>query len=94
MKRFMIISLLAVVALSSCKGYKTVPVEEFEAMIANGDVQILDVRTPEEYYAGHIPGALNVDVRHVMFDEEADVTLGGTSKPVAVYCRSGKRHHK
>ena len=87
----MIISLLAVVALSSCKGYKTVPVEEFEAMIANGDVQILDVRTPEEYYAGHIPGALNVDVRHVMFDEEADVTLGGTSKPVAVYCRSGKR---
>ena len=91
MKRFMIICLLAMVAFSSCKGYENVSVAELEALINGGKVKILDVRTPEEFYAGHIPGALNVDSRHNMFAEEADVTLDNTTIPVAVYCRSGRR---
>ena len=91
MKRFLTICLLTVAGLSSCKGYETVPADEFQALINSGKVQVLDVRTPEEFYAGHIPGAINVNVRNNdMFAEEADVALDN-SLPVAVYCRSGRR---
>ena len=91
MKRFLMICLLAVAGLSSCKGYETVPADEFDALIVAGKVRVLDVRTPEEFNAGHIPGALNADVRSDAFAEKAVATLGESSLPVAVYCRSGKR---
>ncbi len=52
-------------------------------------VVILDVRTPQEFAGGHLPGAINVDV------ESADFTtkIGSLDKAAtyAVYCRSGNR---
>ena len=86
----MIICLLAVMGLSSCAGYETVPADEFASRLAAGDVQLLDVRTSDEYSAGHIPGALNLDWRTPLFLEAAEVTLNPDA-PVAVYCRSGRR---
>jgi len=53
----------------------------------SGDVQVLDVRSPEEWEDGHIPGA-----RHVFLPElgkKADRL--DKKKPVAVYCDSGYR---
>jgi phage shock protein E len=50
-------------------GIVDVEVEEAAELIANGDVVILDIRTPREYKAGHIPGALNVDYRGRDFEE-------------------------
>ena len=90
MKRYLLICLLAVLGLSSCKGFETVPPEEFEARIADGKAQLVDVRTREEYYAGYIPGAINIDSRLTVFLEEAEVSLD-PSIPVAVYCRGGRR---
>jgi len=50
---------------------------------------ILDVRTAEEYAAGHIPGAVNIPV-----DELAD-RLGevkaGKGDEIVVHCKSGRR---
>lgn len=31
----------------------------------NGKVLVLDVRTPQEYAAGHVPGAVNVPINHL-----------------------------
>ena len=84
-------------SLFSCqqsKGdFKTVPVKEFAALIEDASVQRLDVRTMAEYSEGHIPGTININVLDDSFAVMADSTLQ-KDKPVALYCRSGKRSKK
>jgi len=84
-------------SLFSCqqsKGdFKTVPVEEFASLIEDASVQRLDVRTMAEYSEGHIPGTININVLDDSFAVMADSTLQ-KDKPVALYCRSGKRSKK
>lgn len=83
-------------SLFSCqqKGdFKTISVEEFSALIADPEVQRLDVRTIAEYSEDHIPGSININVLDKNFAEIADSTLQ-KDKPVALYCRSGKRSKK
>jgi rhodanese-related sulfurtransferase len=70
--------------------YSTVNVEEFQNQIADPLVQLLDVRTPEEFDEGHIAGAVLVDANEGDFLEKAMAVLDIT-RPVAVYCRSGRR---
>ncbi|TMP78458.1 rhodanese-like domain-containing protein [Pseudoalteromonas phenolica] len=51
--------------------------------------QIIDVRSPEEFAAGHVKGAINIP-----FDQiEQNQNLLNTLKPstLVVYCRSGRR---
>ncbi len=50
---------------------------------------LLDVRTPEEFAAGHLQGATNIDLNGGNF--EALVGALDTSVPYALYCRSGNR---
>lgn len=83
-------------SLFSCqqKGdFKSVSAEEFSSIITNPDVQRLDVRTVAEYSEDHIPGSININVLDKEFPAMADSTLQ-KEKPVALYCRSGKRSKK
>ncbi|GAB2877227.1 hypothetical protein GCM10027046_01330 [Uliginosibacterium flavum] len=50
---------------------------------------LIDVRTPEEFAAGHLEGALNID--HSVIDKR--IGMAGVSKDdeVILYCRSGRR---
>lgn len=73
--------------------YKTVTADEFDVLIADPDVQRLDVRTVAEYSEEHIPGSININVLDEAFATVADSTLQ-KDKPVALYCRSGKRSRK
>ncbi len=73
--------------------FKSVSVDEFATLIADPEVQRLDVRTVAEYSEGHIPGSINVNVLDDAFEAVADSVLL-KDKPVAVYCRSGKRSKK
>ncbi|HYD51371.1 MAG TPA: rhodanese-like domain-containing protein [Gemmatimonadaceae bacterium] len=50
---------------------------------------LLDVRTPAEFAAGHLAGAVNLDVQAPDFAERAAELKRGT--PYVVYCRSGAR---
>ncbi|HFB65381.1 MAG TPA: rhodanese-like domain-containing protein [Aeromonadales bacterium] len=53
---------------------------------------ILDVRTPEEYAEGHVPGAINIS--HDVIDKKINELIklnGGKNATIAVYCRSGHR---
>jgi hydroxyacylglutathione hydrolase len=52
-----------------------------------GDVQVLDVRSPEEWEDGHIPGAQYIFLPEL--EKRADRL--NKKKPVAVYCDSGYR---
>ena len=63
--------------------------EDFAKFISRDSVQLVDVRSGGEYAEGHIPNALNIDVMSADFDKKAKQL--DKTKPVAVYCRSGKR---
>jgi rhodanese-related sulfurtransferase/predicted small secreted protein len=52
-------------------------------------VQLIDVRTPEEFESGHIKGAANINVNDPGF--ESQVAALDKTKPVLVYCHSGHR---
>jgi phage shock protein E len=58
------------------------------AQLARGEApQLLDVRTPVEFAAGHLPGAVLIphDALAARLDEL------DRSRPVVVYCRTGRR---
>jgi phage shock protein E len=48
----------------------------------------LDVRTPEEFAAGHYPGAINHDVSLIIDGNMPDIAKDAEIK---IYCRSGAR---
>lgn len=73
--------------------YISVDVEEFEAAISDTTVQVLDVRTAEEYMEGHIARSINIDVKTDTFEVGANTRLD-KSHTVALYCRSGRRSKK
>jgi rhodanese-related sulfurtransferase len=53
------------------------------------DVQILDVREPYEWEAGHVEGSVHVPLAQVMAGEAQEWVAG--DRPVVVICRSGNR---
>ena len=56
-------------------------------------IVLLDVRSEEEYVAGHADGAVLLDVAKLDGDS-ARRAIPSLSTPVLVYCRSGYRSHK
>ncbi len=59
---------------------------EARDLVAKG-ATLLDVRTTEEFAAGHIPGAINIPVQQLA-DRKDEIDRNA---PVVVYCRSGMR---
>lgn len=51
------------------------------------DIQLLDVRTPEEFEGGAIKDAVNINFYGEEFD--AQLTKLDKDKPVVVYCQAG-----
>jgi rhodanese-related sulfurtransferase len=84
--------LLATV-LFSCQGVaqpSDVAVDVFGAGIEKGNVQVLDVRTQEEYNSGHIEGSFLADwTQREQFNER--IKSLDKNKPVYAYCLSGGR---
>ena len=91
MKTIKIMSLFSLLGLFACgSGYKDVNTEEFAKTIAGGAVAVVDVRTPDEYAAGHLPGASNCDWFSADFMEIMSAAYPKET-PLAIYCRSGRR---
>ena len=57
--------------------------EELLRRVRNGEVTVLDVRPPEEYRAGHIPGALSIPVGEL----KARLRELPKDREVVAYCR-------
>jgi rhodanese-related sulfurtransferase len=53
------------------------------------DLVVLDVRTADEFAAGHVPGARNVS--HDQLASRLDEFAAERDKQVVLYCRSGRR---
>lgn len=89
MARLALLALLALGLLAACGprgGYRDVgPAELYQAVGA--EALIVDVRTPQEFFAGHVPGAVNYPLEGI--DLWADRLP--KDRPIYVYCRSGNR---
>lgn len=92
---FGVLFLLAL-ALAGCSGAPAAATAEptligpqqYQQQFNQGqDHALIDVRTPEEFSGGHIPGAVNISVESlpVRLDEVP------ADKPIVVYCRTGNR---
>lgn len=70
------------------------PIVEPEQLLAEQQAAkpaplVLDVRTPEEFSAGHVPGAINIP--HDQLASRLAELPASRDEPVVVYCRSGRR---
>lgn len=84
--------LFSALIMMGCRGnneFNSVDADTFAKTIADDKVQLIDARTPQEYSQGHIPGAVNIDVNNANFDTQ--IKALDKRRPVAVYCRSGRR---
>ncbi len=78
---------------------KGITVEQLKNKIDDGEMILLvDVREPNEYNAGYIPGALNIPrgvlefkINNEQFWEEAMLYMPLPDEEIIVYCRKGKR---
>lgn len=70
--------------LSSLFGLKDT---DYKTLIAQGAI-VVDVRSPQEFAGGHIPGSTNIPLDQI--GAKADMLLK-KGKPVITCCRSGTR---
>lgn len=65
---------------------------EFKKGVSQENIQIVDVRTPDELKDGKIEGSININFYDSNFKEQ--IASLDKEKPVYVYCRSGARSSK
>ena len=85
----LILSFLGCNQIGSQDSLTDVSPKEFQSVMEDGDVQLIDVRKPEEFIDGHIANAINIDY----YSDDFVTLINGLDKksPVYIYCRSGKR---
>lgn len=64
-------------------------VELLSVQEAGTALEVIDVRTPEEFASGHVPGAINIPLDDL--DAHLPKLASLKDQPVVVYCRSGRR---
>ncbi|CAL2104039.1 Rhodanese-related sulfurtransferase [Tenacibaculum sp. 190130A14a] len=72
---------------------KDVSVESLQEVLTTTKVQLLDVRTPQEWEYGIIEGAISINLFDEDFEKQALEKLD-KREPVYVYCKSGGRSKK
>lgn len=74
---------------SAAAAFQNLQPAEFAQGLRQPGAVLLDVRRPDEFASGHLPGAVNIDVTSPDFAQRV-ATLDKT-QPTYVYCRSGAR---
>lgn len=98
MKYFKIIVAVLMLSLWSCQSQKSENVELLDAksfsekIHKKEEVQLVDVRTPEEFKEQHIDNATNINWNDADFEQQ--ISNLDKSKPVYIYCKSGGRSAK
>ena len=96
MKGILCLILAMLLVLTGCGGttmentYQQITQEAAKDMMDTQEVIVLDVREPNEFDAGHIPGAVLLPVGTITKDTAAAV-IPESDSIVLVYCRSGNR---
>jgi rhodanese-related sulfurtransferase len=61
-------------------------------LLTQKQIQVIDVRTPEEYNTQHLPNAININFYSPNFQDQ--LTKLDRTKTYLVHCRSGGRSTK
>ncbi|WP_100333692.1 rhodanese-like domain-containing protein [Bacillus alkalisoli] len=97
MKKFVLLCLISLSSFliigcsanvnENAQEYSEVTIEEAYEIYKNKEMVILDVRTPQEYNEGHIPGSILIPL------QELESRLGELDKneKYLIVCRSGNR---
>ena len=100
MKILKIVSLIALIVMTACgtkasnPNIEVVSPEVFQEKLSQDhDSYLLDVRTPDEYQAGHLEGAHLLDWLNQKDFKKESGNIDKT-KTVYVYCRSGRRSNE
>ncbi len=84
------IFLLAMIACNAQSSSSIITAVEFKEKIESiKNVQIVDVRTPQEIKNGYIKGARFIDINNADF--RSNISQLDKSRPVLVYCAAGGR---
>lgn len=67
--------------------FTRITVQEAKEKASNGNVQVIDVRTPGEYAGGHVPGAINIPHMSVV-SRKGELA---TDKELVFICQMGQR---
>ncbi|CDF80466.1 rhodanese-like protein [Formosa agariphila KMM 3901] len=98
MKKLSLIYCFIVVLFTACNNrdhgvIEAVTPEEMQTLISADDVQLVDLRSQEERLTrGYIANSQHIDYNSDTFEE--DILKLDKSKPVALYCHSGRRSAK
>lgn len=84
--------------LSSCNSQQEaqpviIDLATLKAEVIGKDVQLVDVRTAQEFNAGHIDDAININIMESEVFTEKIKSLD-KEKPVYLYCKMGGRSKK
>ena len=99
-RRIFIILLIMTIIFTGCNNmdnnqpsndatYKRINAKQAKEFMESEDVIILDVRTLEEYNAGHIENAVLLPVTDI--SNKGEEILSNKDSKILVYCRSGNR---
>jgi len=93
--KFMLMLLLVGFNSAACKEAQKVDsslITPDQLVSMKNDIVLIDVRTPEEYAAGHLENAVNINLYDDDFKSQLEAI--DKSKAVAVYCKVGGRSAK
>ncbi|MBT4112921.1 MAG: thioredoxin [Flavobacteriaceae bacterium] len=79
--------------LFSCSNDTKLTAEKFLEGINSSKINLIDVRTYDEFASGHIPNAINIDFNNFSEFQE-NINLIEKDKPTYIYCLSGGRSAK
>ncbi len=103
-RKFFILSFIAFIFSSNLSAQyvseatqKQTEIKHVRAQVFNREIQktenpqIIDIRTPREFAAAHIKGAVLINFYDPAFVQNIEKAKLDKNKPVFVYCRSGNR---
>jgi len=84
-----VLAILVMIARNASKGILSISVKNVNELLKENDLLILDVRSDEEFRAGHLKGSKNIPVQSLSLKVAS--VLDWKNKKVLVYCHSGGR---
>ena len=91
-----VLGLVMIFALQSCTSsnaqspqVKRISNEELQTLLAKSNIQLVDVRTPQEYAQGHLANSQLIDFTRPDFKEK--ISQLDKDQPIVVYCAVGGR---
>ncbi|OHB25430.1 MAG: hypothetical protein A2X84_01950 [Desulfuromonadaceae bacterium GWC2_58_13] len=70
---------------------ESITVDEFKKLVAEGKVQVIDVRSATDFAAGHLPGAIHVFDEDFIFKAKESVAKLPLEGRVVLHCSTGGR---